>query len=252
VGPQLGFDGVELRTRDDGNHFSPDSSVEEAAAVGRGFRDAGLPIMCVMGYSAFAHTDAVKVRENGELLTKLVELAEAMQAPFVRTFAGRLPEGASLDEMIETFAEGVRPIASRAADKGVRIGLETHDDWCSGETVTRVVQAVDSPGFGIVYDVMNSLLDSGEPWQATYAHVRDHLLYCHIKDAYRDREGKVRYVMTGGGDLPLFDLLGTLKRDGFDGFLSFEWEKKWYTELEEPERVFPQYVHKVLATWDAV
>lgn len=29
---------------------------------------------------------------------------------------------------------------------------------------------------------------------------------------------------------------------GYDGWLSFEWEKRWHSELEEPEVAFPAFV----------
>ena len=32
-----------------------------------------------------------------------------------------------------------------------------------------------------------------------------------------------------------------LLADGYDGYFSFEWEKKWVPDLEEPEIAFPAY-----------
>jgi hypothetical protein len=34
----------------------------------------------------------------------------------------------------------------------------------------------------------------------------------------------------------------TLVSGGYQGLYSFEWEKKWHPEIEEPEVAFPQYV----------
>ena len=36
--------------------------------------------------------------------------------------------------------------------------------------------------------------------------------------------------------------LAWLKVAGFDGWLSFEWDKKWHPELAEPEVALPPYV----------
>jgi sugar phosphate isomerase/epimerase len=252
-GKGFGFDGVELRTHADGNHFSPEQLPAEARATGARFRDAGLPVISVMGYATFAHLDQETVRKNAELLLKLVDLAEAFGAPYVRTFAGRIRGGADRETMVRTVAGAIRPAARRAADKGVRIGIETHDHWCSGDHAMQVVQAVDSPGFGVVYDICNSFLSGIETWEATYDRIRRHICYCQLKDGYRATDGgEVANVMVGAGDLPLRPILARLKADGFAGFLSFEWEKKWHPELEPPERAFPQFVHKVRSEWAAI
>jgi len=72
------------------------------------------------------------------------------------------------------------------------------------------------------------------------------------KDGYTRANGKRTYVMLGAGDLPIVDLLAALKADGYDSYLSLEWEKMWCPELEEPERVFPHFTHKLNALWDAL
>jgi len=251
-GSAYGYDGVELRTNADGNHFSPDRSPAEARTTGQRFRDAGLPVISVMGYSTFAHSDSAQVAENVALLSKLVDLAEAFGAPFVRTFAGQIPKGTDSRAMTDTVAAALKEPARKAADKGIRIGLETHDDWCSGARVMSVVRQVDSRGFGIVYDIFNAIQSGIEPWDVTYGKVREQICYCHLKDAYKGPDGRIRYVMLGAGDLPLADVLGRMKAGGFGGFFSFEWEKKWFPDLEPPEQAFPQFIHKLRRSWGSV
>jgi sugar phosphate isomerase/epimerase len=247
---ELGFDGVELRTHDDGNHLSSSATPEEAARVGRMFRERGARISSIKGYSKFAFVDDAEVAKNQALLRRLVAIAEAVGASYVRTFAGQIPAGADPAAMATKVADAIRPIAADAAARGVRIGLEIHDDWCSGPQVMSVVKQIANPkGFGIVYDILNAYDAGREPWQATYAAIKDSIAYCHVKDGYRGRDGKIHYVMIGGGDLPLREILGRLKADRFDSYLSFEWEKKWHPEIEAPERAFPHYAHKIRALW---
>ena len=42
--------------------------------------------------------------------------------------------------------------------------------------------------------------------------------------------------------LPLKAVISRLQQDGYEGFYSFEWEKRWHPELPEPERALPRYV----------
>ncbi|MFH1024562.1 MAG: sugar phosphate isomerase/epimerase family protein [Planctomycetota bacterium] len=248
----MGFDGVELRTREDGNHFSPDAPAAEAARVGKMFRDAGAPVMSVMGYSRFTAEDPAEVAKNQVVLRKLVGVAGAMGAPFIRTFAGNIPKGADRAAMVRQVADAIRPAAREAEAAKVVIGLETHDDWCVGELVLAILRAVDSPAFRLVYDIHNALDAKVEPWGKTYAMVKSHIAYCHLKDGYPGKDGKLHYVPVGAGQLPLADILATFKADGYDGFFSFEWEKKWHPEIPGPEYTFPAFAWKVRAVWDAL
>jgi sugar phosphate isomerase/epimerase len=247
-----GYDGIELRTHADGNHFSPDASPDEARRVGKLFRDAGVPVSSVMGYCTFAYDDDAKVAQNQELMRKLLVIAEAMGARYVRTFAGKIPEGADRDAMAERVGRALKPLAEEAAKRTVTIGLETHDDWCSGDRVLKVVKTVNNKaGFGIVYDILNSFFSGIEAWDVTYKKVSPHICYCHLKDGYQTADGKIHYVMLGAGDLPVEKILKRFKKDGYDGFFSFEWEKKLHAELEAPERAFPHFTHKARALWGA-
>ncbi|HEY3322019.1 MAG TPA: sugar phosphate isomerase/epimerase family protein [Planctomycetota bacterium] len=247
-----GYDGIELRTKEDKNHFYPDAPLDLAKQCGKVFRDAGVPVMSIMGYCTFAFADKAKIAENQALMRKLLAIAEAMGAKYVRTFGGGISKDANKDEITAKVASAIKPLADEAAKRGVKIGLETHDDWCSGDRVMQIVNTVSNPaGFGIVYDILNAYETGIEPWDVTYDKVRKHICYCHLKDGYRGPDGKITYVMVGAGDLPLEKILGRFKKDKFDSFFSFEWEKKWHPELEPPERAFPHYAHKVRAIWNA-
>ncbi len=204
---EFGYDGVELRTHEDGNHFSPDAPLSEAQRVGKLFRDAGAPIFSVKGYSKFAFVDDAEIAKNQELLRKLIGIAGAMGAKYIRTFAGAIPKESDRDAMTVKVANAIKPLAQEAAAKKITIGLETHDDWCSGDRVMRVVEIVKSRGFGVVYDIHNAFNSGIESWDVTYKKVRKHICYCHVKDAYMGADGKPHYVLLGAGELPIKKIL---------------------------------------------
>jgi predicted xylose isomerase-like sugar epimerase len=59
-------------------------------------------------------------------------------------------------------------------------------------------------------------------------------------------------VLTGRGDVPVKRQVQLLVESGYQGYYSFEWEKAWHPELEEPEtaiadfsRVITEYLHSV-------
>lgn len=246
------YNGVELRTHNDGNHFNPNAPADEARRVGEMFRSQGVPVISILGYTHYAYTKREEVEKNQALTRTLIAHAEAMGAPYVRVFAGRIPVDSNFKAMLKTVGNALKPLALEAADHGVTLALETHDDWCAGKAVMALMDIVGTEGFGLVYDIFNSFHAGTETWDQTYAQVKDHICYCHLKDGYQGLDGNNKYVMVGAGDLPIAEILARFKADGFDGYFSFEWEKKWHPELEPPERVFPHYPHKVRAMWDAL
>jgi len=68
-----------------------------------------------------------------------------------------------------------------------------------------------------------------------------------VKDSREDFTARLgyRYVKIGKGEIPLRDALTLVQRNGYDGWLTLEWEKRWHPEIEEPEVVFPHFVKSI-------
>ena len=54
-----------------------------------------------------------------------------------------------------------------------------------------------------------------------------------------------RYVQIGDGEIPLRDALQILKAEGFNGWLTFEWEKFWHPSLADASVAFPEFVARI-------
>jgi sugar phosphate isomerase/epimerase len=46
-------------------------------------------------------------------------------------------------------------------------------------------------------------------------------------------------ALLGEGEIPVRQQLEVLRRVGYGGYISFEWEKKWHPELPEAEVALP-------------
>ena len=64
-----------------------------------------------------------------------------------------------------------------------------------------------------------------------------------LKDEVLDLQigDKLEYTFLGTGDVPIFEAVDLLVKDGFKGYYSFEWEKLWHPEIAEPELAFADY-----------
>jgi len=68
-----------------------------------------------------------------------------------------------------------------------------------------------------------------------------------VKDSREDLAARLgyRYVKIGEGEIPLRDALALIQRNGYDGWLTLEWENRWNPDIEEPEVVFPHFVKSI-------
>lgn len=172
-----------------------------------------------------------------------IKVAASVDCPIVRVFGGQLPEGVGHAEAAEGIAPALREACEIASDHGVTIGLETHDSWSRGDECAVLLETVDHPALGIVWDAHHSYR-RGERPEETMAAIGDWIVHVHLKDGL-EQGGKAQYELFGEGDLPLAEMLAVLDADGYTAFLSLEWEKKWHPDLAEPEVAFPQFRSKL-------
>ena len=67
-----------------------------------------------------------------------------------------------------------------------------------------------------------------------------YIRHTHLKDSVPAGNDR-RYVLTGTGNVPVRRQVEALQKIGYRGFYSFEWEKRWHPEIEEPEVALAQF-----------
>ncbi|MER5553548.1 sugar phosphate isomerase/epimerase family protein [Streptomyces sp. NPDC002793] len=217
-----GYQGVELRAHPE-EPVHPGLTRPERASVVEEFAQGGVEILTVAGYARVAAEgeDEPVLAE----LAQLVELAHDLGAAYVRVFPG----GGDQDPA-EADAIGARRLgaaAPHAADHGVRILLETHDSHRAGADVARVVGTVGHGQIGAIWDVMHTWLAGEEP-VASHAVLAPHLGYVQVKDIASAED--TLPLPLGAGVLPLKACLDTVDTDGW---VCWEYEKRWYAGAAE-------------------
>ena len=71
-----------------------------------------------------------------------------------------------------------------------------------------------------------------------YRFVRPYLKHVHIKD----RTAENQLVLIGDGIVPIVPIAKQLLSDGYDGYFSLEWEKKWHPELPNIRTALDSFV----------
>jgi sugar phosphate isomerase/epimerase len=52
-------------------------------------------------------------------------------------------------------------------------------------------------------------------------------------------------MLAGRGCVPFAEAVAAIEMLKFDGYVSFEWEKYWRPEIEEPEVALPDFVSAI-------
>jgi sugar phosphate isomerase/epimerase len=198
-----------------------------------------------LGSSATMHIrDDADRRKNLDDGKRFIDLAQKMDCPYVRLFPNNLLTDESKETTLARISEGIHQLAEYAKAKDVAVLMETHGDLVHADDVVNVMQQVNHPNAGLIWDVTNMFAIAKEPVKEVFEKIKPWIKHTHIKDA-KLVDGKINYVLLGDGDIPIFEAVDLLKANGYKGFYSFEWEKLWHPELAEPDEPFADYSNKL-------
>jgi sugar phosphate isomerase/epimerase len=237
-----GYQGVELRFLEGEDSLWKLSAFQGAAlpAAKRSLVDRGIAITCVGTSCRFHSPDAAERQGWVEEGKRMAELAASLGARGIRVFGDKIQPGAGRDSTRGWIAEGVRNLADIIRSTGVEVWLETHGDFASSDETMMILDQSGSPAVGVVWDPANALVDGHERPSSGVRAFGSALRHVHLKDMAH-REDQWNPVLTGEGEFPLREIVTDLENLKYDGFISFEWEKKWHPELAAPEIAIPQF-----------
>ena len=229
---------IELRGLQDKIDITqhPDLAPARLPRLKQQLADRGLTVAC-LGASARMHDmDAAQLDEAG----RYIDLASALGTPYVRVFGDRYVEGETREATRERIAANLRRVGERAHDRGVTVLIESHGDFTDSPSLLDILERANSPAVALLWDAHHTFVASGEAPEETVRQLGRWIRHTHLKDSVAVPSGR-KYVLTGGGEVPGRRQVETLAKTGYRGFYSFEWEKRWHPDIEEPEVAIRQY-----------
>jgi len=210
---------------------------------------AGIPVANYTIGADFLNGSGGDWKAEAKRLEDEVRVAEILGAPGMRHDATRGfakehtgPKG--FDDALPTLIRGCRGVTEFAAEKKIKTMVENHGFFCQDSVrVEKLVNGVNHPNFGILIDMGNFLCADEDPAQAV-GRLMPYAFHCHAKDFhvkpgtsvnpgsgwFQSRAGNyLRGSIIGHGDVPVVQCIRVMKRAGFDGVLSIEFEGR-----EEP------------------
>lgn len=145
----------------------------------------------------------------------------------------------TFDDALPRIAGGCREVAEYAAQFGIRTMVENHGFFVQeSRRVERLVTEVGHPNFGLLIDIGNFLCADDDPALAV-GRLAPYAFHVHIKDFFT-RSGQrpdpgegwfmsrggnfLRGTIVGHGDVSVGQCVCLLRRAGYDGALSIEFE----------------------------
>ena len=206
-----------------------------------------MPMFCVS--PDFTQPSAADRRAEVERHKNMIDLVAFFDSPPPRTcrvLSGQRRPEISEDDGVAMVVECIEQLLPYAAERGVVLAMENHykdNYWTYPEfaqhlnVFSRIVNAIDSPWFGVNYDPSNAILAGEDPLivldavkeRVVSMHASDRsLLPGHTIEDLRAQEDSIGYasilrhgeVGTGLNDYPT--IFRTLRSVGFNGWISIE------------------------------
>lgn len=230
------YDGIEIRgiLRELDLTKCSDFSTNKISTTIRMVKDSRLKIIGLGSSAQLHHADTEKRKNSLDEAKKFIDLAHRLNCPYVRVFPDAIPKDQERNETFDLIIKGLLDLADYAAGSKVSVLLESHGDVVRTDDLHYIMKNAGHRHVGMIWDVCNMWSVTKEPPAEVYKKLKKYIRHTHIKDG-KMVGGKIQYKLLGRGEIPLFEAIDILSKGGYKGYYSFEWEKLWHPEIEEPE-----------------
>jgi sugar phosphate isomerase/epimerase len=241
---QYGFSAVELRGLEGTMELParPEFSPANLAQSKNDVASRGLQVACVSSSAQMHDADPQKHDQQLADARHFIDLASTLGAPYVRVFGNNFV--GPRDQVVERVGTSLRQLGEYAGPRGVAVLIESHGDFIDSPTLRALFEKANSTHVGLLWDAHHTFVSGKEEPEFTVAQLGKYIRHTHLKDS-RPQGSDIRYVLTGRGTVPVKRQVEALVRTGYRGYYSFEWEKVWHPEIEDPEIAIADYARVV-------
>lgn len=147
----------------------------------------GVPFSGAACGSSMVQADAAKRAAVLDEIRKWVDVTDQLGASHLRVFAGKLPEGASLQEATGWVVDTMKAASDYSGKKGIVLGLEDHSGVSqSADVCLEIMRRVDSPYARINLDITHFIPTATQDAYAQIAACIPYATVTHIRDRFDD------------------------------------------------------------------
>ena len=236
----LGYQGVELMGKRP--HLSPlDYSVDDCGRLRERLASAGLELSAIAAYTNFTggmeSPEVPFVDMQVAYVEALARRARALGGDLIRIFTSYERDGVPFTRQWQINVDAIRACCDRAAEYGVRIGVQNHHDiGVPTKTFRHLLEEIDRPNLVPMFDCWSAFLQ-GEDVVSSVRMIGPTIGCTTVADyitlpraryqpdlvSYRaESPAGVQAVLMGEGELPYPAFFKALQAEGFDGWVSYE------------------------------
>ncbi|MBN13268.1 MAG: xylose isomerase [Opitutaceae bacterium] len=150
--------------------------------------------------------------------------------PVIRVFGGKPPSSFSEKKAVQNIITNMRIACDYAGDKGVVLAMENHDFLIDIGRMLPIIEAIDSPWFGVCFDSGN-IAPTSNPYKEL-ARIAPYSVNAQIK---------VEIPVNGKKEhTDLARIINILKNANYRGYVTLEYESS-----EDPYKAIPKYLKKL-------
>jgi sugar phosphate isomerase/epimerase len=243
------YDGIEFRgiKRElDLTKCDAFKSNENIKASLKKLNDKNLKVVDLGSSAELHHKDASERQKNLDGAKQFIDLAQKLNCPNVRVFPNDIPDGQTKEETIALIVSALKELGDYASTKNVYVLMETHGKIVYTADLLNIMQQVNHPHVGLVWDAYNMWSVTKESPATVYVSLKNYIRHAHIKDAKLINSND-EYVFLGEGTSPIFEAVDLLAKNNYQGYYSFEWEKLWHPEIADSATAIADYPKKMKA-----
>lgn len=208
------FSGVELR-------LGTDNKIDISG---------GVPIIDVASSFCLFGYDKTQLDEIKQVLSDM----EKKNIGAIRIFLGNFRRRFDALARDIDYAGIVKMLQKMCDSTSAEIWVETHNEFATGLSLKKLMEDVSRKNIKIIWDIMHPIED-GEAPDKTIEYIGKYIAHVHIKDGKRHKDPiwhDFEYTPLDEGEVPINDIVKLLKKYGYDGYYSLEWENMWRDELK--------------------
>jgi sugar phosphate isomerase/epimerase len=232
---ELGFEGIEFI---DLNGETHEERLRQAKRIKEHCKEIDFP---VIAYTVGANMLAEDICSEVKRVKECVDICAELGADLMRhdaAFALKDKPFYTYKDAIAEMTPYIREITEYAKGKGIKTCLENHGFiFQAPERVEELILAVKNENYGWLCDIGNFLCADSDPLYSV-AIAAPYTFHAHVKDflfkeaALGKPEGFIetksgnflRGTILGHGIVPVKECIGLLKKAGYDGWVSLEFE----------------------------
>ncbi|MGN1345702.1 MAG: sugar phosphate isomerase/epimerase family protein [Eubacteriales bacterium] len=232
---EIGFDGIEFT---DGAYMN---EADSAKKIKERCAEQGLETVALAVGANFLTSN---LKDEIARVCKMVDYAAEVGFKMMRHdvtggFGDGRKHSRGYDNALPLIAEGCREVSKYAEQKGVRTMTENHGYFSQdAQRVEKLINTVAYDNFGALVDLGNFMCADEDP-SLSVSIMAPYAFHVHAKDFhyksgmdvnpgagwFQTRAGNyIRGAIIGHGEAKIYQSIQTLKRNGYDGFVTVEFE----------------------------